>query len=678
MRKEPVPPVSQPPWLWLYLGLAATRVVPNAVNSLREDWAQFDMVGTDIPEIAPLRLLLVAEAVPMVFLALGLIGVALPGLRRRWVEWRVSAAPPTGGEHDPKHQMLADVQRFVDRHARGVEIRVTAVAGGHARIYPVSWRRARILLYGGFPKLWAQQRPMAEAVILHEIAHRRQGEHLIAGLGSPFSFLVRLWAVTYLVLSVPLVVVVTAEHGWVGNPAMAQLLLDAAAPVQLLIFPVVASWMAELAADDWAARCGNPDAVRRSFLPSPGVPARRRRALSVLDHPPVRLRRTAVPATGHSRFLSLVAWPATVVPAFLVSVAVMVPVTLLTGWLASDQPGVIAFGAGVALDSASTMEILALILLLGWPLLGTWWPRMWEPGGATGTIGASGGTVTRPSAKPFLVASTFPAVIVLGGFLPAPDLPQVDQKRLVEEAHEANEHSLPPQPSVPTTSPLPSAPTTSLPPPASTTLPLPSASMSPGRDPDPDTGNRPDAMGKYTIYWNPPGEETSTRKAEIVLDGGTGTARVQSYSLGEKKMVYIDEDLSLTREQGRWWYAGSNPVARGADVRALPTFFLLGQLNDEWTIIHACTSLDTTTCHLAWGGPDGDDPEDRDRGQFDAAVCDELGRQADHLDGLALENERLADEMLLDSTREGLLEDARQSRDEARDVRQRMAGGGCS
>jgi Zn-dependent protease with chaperone function len=663
-----LPPVSQPPWLWLYLGFAATRVIPSTVNTLREDWAQFDTVQEQIPDVASLRLLMVAEAVP-ILLILGILVVAFPALRRWLVERHHAPIQPSGEEPGPEHELRAQIQGFVDRHAPGVEIRFTSDAGGQARIYPVTWRRARIMLFGGFLKLWVQHRREAEAVLFHEIAHRRQGEHLIAGLGSPFSWLVRLWAAAYLILSVPLVVLLISNHSWLSASAMAQLLYDATTPIGMLIFPVAALWLAEFTADRWAADRHGADVVRQSLAlarpaKSGGVLSRVRRILSVLDHPPARLRR-ALLSSRHSRTLLLASWPATVVPAFLVSVMTMVPVTLLLGWRASDQPGVIAFGGGVALDSALAMLIASLLLLVSWPLLSTRWPRIWTPSRAQEPGDAVHSSVSRPATKPYLLASVLPAMLILGSLLPAPGMP-------------APERDTPAAWVAPMPSPtLRSFPTAS----TSTSVPSTPAqtSTSPDGIPTSDAESRPELVGQFTVFWNPPGAGTFTHEAELSLSGTTGAARIRVYVSGSG-MVDIDEDLSLTQVQEQWWYAGSNPVVHGIEAEYLPDYFMLEQRSDKWTISHVCTSTDATVCYPAWGDLDRrtGDTEGTASGPLDAVTCAELERQADHFDELAEEAERLADEMTLDSTKAGLLANAEEARASAQETRQKMADGGCT
>jgi len=54
--------------------------------------------------------------------------------------------------------------------------------GEMARIYPVGWRTARIAVFRPLPELWRRDRETAQAILLHEVAHRRHGHQFVVGL----------------------------------------------------------------------------------------------------------------------------------------------------------------------------------------------------------------------------------------------------------------------------------------------------------------------------------------------------------------------------------------------------------------------------------------------------------------------------------------------------------------
>ena len=445
------PALPHPPWLWLYLVTAAVYVAPGTVRDLREEWGQIDALHADVGWWAEVyRLFLVALFVPPLLIAAGLVLAAVPALRRALVEYGHPQLQVDGPAGDVTRAALADMQAFVDRHSTGVEIRLTLYPGD-ARIYPTSLRRARIAVSPTFVHLWAGHPSAVRAVLLHEIGHRRQGEHLVGGLGSPLGWLVRVWAVSFpLLTAAPLALLAVAGRDLLAIAGAPELVRSAARPLQVLIFPVTALWLAELSADAWAARVAGPLAVREALQlrdalratagggPGggvrgirgtgrgwPGLLARARRTLHLLDHPPAPLRCTLLGTSAHptgatrASAVPLIGWPLAVAAAFVVSVAAFVPQYLLVYRTTDGLATELARGALTTLTSSLPATLGAAVLLLAWPWLGAIWPRLWEPGPLA--------PATRPSAAPLLLAACLPATLALGALVPAPaaELPPI-------------------------------------------------------------------------------------------------------------------------------------------------------------------------------------------------------------------------------------------------------------
>lgn len=418
-------PVRQPPWLLLYVVLAAWVVVPGEWSALWQDWHEIEAARPDVAGVEVYRFFLVAQAVPSVSLATGLVYVLFPALRRRLVERACRLVPPADG-------VRAEVQHVVDRHATGVDVRLAAVVGsGAARIYPLGLRRARIAVFPSFLHLWDTDRAAAEATLLHEIAHRRQGEHLLAGLGSPFGWLVRLWVITFTVFTVLPVALLalqdTWQHGLLASAALPQLAQDGARPVKLLLFAVAGLWLAELAADDWAARTRGSDAVLAA-LSLPVAGGRLTRLFRLLDHPPAALRRRVVRRRG--AWWLLACWPAGVTAAhFVVSAAALVPTYWLQWHTWQGLPARIVAGAVLTLSSSLPLTVASLLLLLAWPWLSGRWPRLWTARGWTARTGGPAAVaavrperrpVRRLPFRPFALAAALPVLMVAGAGLPTP------------------------------------------------------------------------------------------------------------------------------------------------------------------------------------------------------------------------------------------------------------------
>ena len=132
------------------------------------------------------RLSLIFDLVIYTVIVAGAVAALVPHLRGRWVEWRFKLA-------SDDRPIMTDMQRFVSSYDPSISLRVTIRSDQMARIYPVGWRSARIAVFRPLPALWRRDREAAQAVLLHEVAHRRQADQLIVGLGSPFVMLMRIW-----------------------------------------------------------------------------------------------------------------------------------------------------------------------------------------------------------------------------------------------------------------------------------------------------------------------------------------------------------------------------------------------------------------------------------------------------------------------------------------------------
>jgi Zn-dependent protease with chaperone function len=408
-----LPAVRQPPWLLGYVVLAVIFVVPGQLSALRSDWAEVSAAQADSVIGADLvRLLLIAAAVPPVTLIVGLVTVALPSLRCRRVEKACHPIPPGNG-------VQQDIQRFVARYTTDVDVRLVPGPGGLARIYPTTLRRARIVVHPPLLRLWFQDRAAAEAILLHEIAHRRQGEHLWVGVGSPFAWLLRIWTVSFLVTSVlPVTMWALADRWWsdlLATASLPQLVQDGVGPLQLMVFPVAAIWAAELAADDWAARTCGDDAVRAAL--ALGRERGWRRIFGLLDHPPYWLRRWWI-RRPQRLTLMLLTWPIVALAVhYLITAIDTVAIYWLLWHTHQGLPAHIVNGGVVTLSSSRPVTVTALLLFLIWPAISPFWPRLWVTRQArrTGPEQAPG---RRPPVPPLFAGAAVAGLLVLGAALP--------------------------------------------------------------------------------------------------------------------------------------------------------------------------------------------------------------------------------------------------------------------
>lgn len=412
MNKNPPPSTRRsagaPPWLWFWVALFILSLkdlvasFQYTIETLKNVAASSQSLGQLDPAAVRFDALLHATALidllPPLALVLGLAWVLLPQLRAAWVERRFALGDPPAN-----FPPLLEVQSFLAEHAPALEVKVNLLrAGDLAFVYPASYLRSRVALFGGFFRLWKADRPAAEAVLLHEIGHHRLGDAQIVGAGSLFEAVVRHSPVAILVLLVFPVTVTTANGiynlvAWsrqaiiplstVIGHAIGQLftlvfpgvILGAAASLlqmmNYLWLPIAGIWTAELNADRFAAeRLGSAEPVRAALAPAAGRLTWWRWILLQLYHPPARLRRWAVAdASERSRLLLLLLFPLTSVVklgvSYLYSIMAMFPSPL-----SESIPKVWGYLVAALPTQAPKWAAMAGLLLV-WPLLQPYWER---------------------------------------------------------------------------------------------------------------------------------------------------------------------------------------------------------------------------------------------------------------------------------------------------------------
>lgn len=437
-------PVDVPPWLWLWVGLFLLGL-PGLLDLARGSvqgyvrWqASLARLRAADPGYGRLEWLLVPslllDLLPAAALLLGVAAVALPSLRRLYVERRYRLTRP------PSLPMVGEIEAWVAARHPAVTLRANILRSAPlAFVYPHGYGRSALALFGGLVVLWRSDRAAAEAVLRHELAHHDRGDAAILGVGSLFEAVVRFAGLYYLVLYiVPMLVLIAAgalrlrgEVAALGVPAddvwshqlrqLATLHAPGLAAITLsylfrvlaaLVVPLAGIWVAELAADARvAASFGGEEGVRRALAAT-----RQRRVawwrwlLMRLSHPPLALRRAALRARGGAASVALLlAFPA----AFALRLAALHTHAILNYGLLGYT---VAEIAARALDntraflSAQAPAFLAMGALLAlWPLVARPWEALWS--------GASPGG-PRPSPLPYALGALALAAVALVGLGP--------------------------------------------------------------------------------------------------------------------------------------------------------------------------------------------------------------------------------------------------------------------
>ncbi|MEU6652771.1 M48 family metalloprotease [Streptomyces sp. NPDC046900] len=268
------------------------------------------------------------------------------------------------------------MRRFLAEQAPGTELRVSGRRDLLARVYPGGRRTARIGVFSPLIHLWVQDRQAAEAVLLHEVGHLRYGEQHVAGLGSPFTGLVRAWPYVFAVFGL-LPVALLFASGNVAAPLMpAEIVLVVLSVVKVLLIVVGALWTAELAADRHAART----AGQRTHLRALNALDRRAEGgLARLYHPPVGVRRWFASRTERPsvQLLLVLLWPAAVLAGNLLDLFGAVTAYRLLGgsYRAEATRKAVSLAREQLIAGPVWWAMLATIAL--WPLIAGAWSRLW-------------------------------------------------------------------------------------------------------------------------------------------------------------------------------------------------------------------------------------------------------------------------------------------------------------
>jgi Zn-dependent protease with chaperone function len=286
-------------------------------------WQSIRLLKPNPADILPLGYLLnfsiVLEAVPLLAVFVGVLTIFVPKIRTARLErqFRLSAPPQ-------KIAVMQEICDFIYQNAPRIVVRANLQRFDQlAFAYPVGYQKAAIALFGGFIKLWRMDQKAAQAVLLHEIAHYRQGDVMIVGAGSFFKTLFERWLALYLGLVLLPLVLVWGYETFIGLRKLyvlqelgvplsdAEILLHKISlffsiflpgvllisfgllfwTASIIILPLIGIWCAELNADRFAIETTrSPGNLIRALQNLPAVSSRWRWLIFRMTHPPNRLR----------------------------------------------------------------------------------------------------------------------------------------------------------------------------------------------------------------------------------------------------------------------------------------------------------------------------------------------------------------------------------------------------
>jgi hypothetical protein len=346
-------PSPAPPWLWLWLVFFVLNLPTRAADSMNKVDHNFGEIARlwgilqpDLNFLFTLRgahliigsfnvfLLNVLDVLPLVILTIGACLLLMPRLRGRQAERTLNLVdlPP-----DYPSEAFDFYRKFVAQHAAGVAFRAAPTnAGLLAVVYPLSYRRMALGVGSRWFRLWRNDNQAAEAVLVHEIVHVRQGEGWISGFGSPLLNVVRLWPIFMISL-------LAMELTTGPSITVIPLLILNVTSWTLVNFwlPVAAIWCSELNADRVAANY-LPNRLNAALGFNHEEGSLFQRLLNRMSHPPRWLRRLFIRTAMRplSLVLLLLAFPA--MDAFR-----LLPLLV---WGISGQMAQVALGPSISLN----------------------------------------------------------------------------------------------------------------------------------------------------------------------------------------------------------------------------------------------------------------------------------------------------------------------------------------
>lgn len=286
-----------PPWLWLWL-VTYFFNLPNHFTLLKQSWTTATVRSLPTGNIeeffAILRLSSILHVIPLCALFLGVFLLLFPTTRAAYLEkkYLLKTSPASKG-------MIAEIVDFLSQQAPNLSVKINLrlYSNQYVFSYPLSFRTMGIAIFASLVRQWKVDRPLAEAVLMHEIAHYRQGDSFASGILSPFAALLnRFLCLSFLL---PLVIAAIAlvmstsreltalnQSGVDSSLMLLQIITHVSETVvfffaaavsatlsswawtlSVVIVPMVGLWCVELNADQVAAQHSRIDILRAiSFL----------------------------------------------------------------------------------------------------------------------------------------------------------------------------------------------------------------------------------------------------------------------------------------------------------------------------------------------------------------------------------------------------------------------------
>ena len=271
---------TSPPWLlvWLILYIVFFQNQIHWWKSLWDLSPSFGILLSQIHgwkslwDLSPsfgILLRNIPTIVPGLALFLGVISIFFPKFRAAWLEYNFKLddfeiAFPRLPEINKK--VAIEIKSFLELYAPELQIKVNFNRlNQDLFIYASAYRQISIALFPNILRLWKSDQKVAEAILLHEIGHYRNGDASVIGAGNfielSFRYCSIIIALFFIILSFLSIVGQgnTFAHFFLHDlPSILFTTLSTLTNlVLMLVLPIAGIWCAELNADRFMAEAAD-------------------------------------------------------------------------------------------------------------------------------------------------------------------------------------------------------------------------------------------------------------------------------------------------------------------------------------------------------------------------------------------------------------------------------------
>lgn len=386
-------------WEILHPGLS------EQISSSRQtrDWfnakvwrARFDLVAIKLSLWLSLFLELSIFMIPLY----GLLAVLLP----HWRGWLVEKSYGLS-RRASNFPEVDEIQAFVSKHAPRVEVWTNFLRPDFSFVYSRGYRSPRLAVFGGAYVLWRNDREKAEGLLLHEIEHIRQGDHLLVGYVTFFAKYLQWLLIGFIILMAAHVIVGTpvsvgviklpgylqfnllySLSGHYDKSFMSQVAITLSATVAIffllmtrIMVPLLGIWASELNADYGASQ--QLRLHMDNLNPTTGWTRRILKMTGSLTHPPLWLRKWLIQKDNWLRSLVRhLVFPCS----YLMANLMFFLMGVFAKWEVHGLPaGTVAWLLQLCRTSIANIYWLfggMALLVLIWPYLAGYWERFFVGG----------------------------------------------------------------------------------------------------------------------------------------------------------------------------------------------------------------------------------------------------------------------------------------------------------